>query len=44
MFFIAWRYEVNQSISDVFEKEYGKNGTWADFFSASDEYLGSMLT
>lgn len=43
MFVIVWQFEVQPKHAAEFEKQYGSAGAWAQFFSQSDEYLGTRL-
>ncbi|MGH7596135.1 MAG: antibiotic biosynthesis monooxygenase family protein [bacterium] len=43
MFVIVWQFEVKPEHAAEFESQYGSAGAWAQFFSQSDDYLGTRL-
>ncbi len=40
---VIWRYKIREGEKKKFEQEYGKNGTWCQLFSKSNDCLGSLL-
>ena len=40
---IVWRYDVRPAMRDEFERAYGPDGVWADFFGNSGGYPGTRL-
>ena len=40
---IIWEYRVHRETAQAFEKYYGPNGDWAEFFRQGAGYLGTML-
>jgi hypothetical protein len=43
LFVILWRYRVDTSRAEDFERTYGDAGPWAGLFRTSPEYRGSTL-
>ena len=43
MYSIIWKYKIYPEHKDIFEKEYGTEGTWNTFFRASEKYNRSEL-
>jgi len=43
MFAVFWRYKINKNHVEMFEHEYGSEGSWDNFFQNFDGYLGSFL-
>jgi len=39
----VWEYDVPESSRDDFERVYGRDGQWAQLFSASNGYEGTEL-
>jgi len=44
MFVVKWQYEVKELMEQEFLAVYDRNGEWYDFFSRSENYLGSVLS
>lgn len=44
MYVIIWKYKVTDAQREHFEREYGVAGVWSRMFSASGDYLGSILS
>ena len=42
-FAYIWTYEVQEGREADFERLYGPNGSWAQFFRKSPQYLGTDL-
>ena len=40
---IVWQFEVRPAFQAQFEKVYGPQGVWADFFRSASGYLGTEL-
>jgi heme-degrading monooxygenase HmoA len=40
---ILWEYRVREDRREEFERIYGHDGMWAQFFSRDAEYLGTSL-
>lgn len=43
MFVILWAFEVKSGCQAAFEKEYGPEGAWAEFFRGDLAYRGTRL-
>ena len=43
MYVILWEFYPNPGLEQEFEKAYGPNGTWAEFFRKGEGYLGTQL-
>ena len=43
MYRIFWRYLVKPDRIDAFERVYGPEGDWAQFFRRGNGYLGTQL-
>ena len=43
MYVIVWKYKVEPEKREKFEKTYGPEGLWADFFRTSAYYRGTCL-
>lgn len=43
MYIVVWQYTVSPENRKEFGAKYGSDGTWARFFSNSEDYLGSEL-
>ena len=43
MFVVVWQFEIAEDKIAAFESAYGKEGAWAQLFSASPQYLGTEL-
>ena len=40
---VIWKYKIKPENKDIFEFEYGGNGTWSKLFTKSENYRGSFL-
>jgi len=43
MFVILWQFDIAEEKTPAFEAAYGPQGSWADLFARSPEYLGTEL-
>jgi heme-degrading monooxygenase HmoA len=43
MYIIVWEFQVKAAHMQDFEKNYGRNGTWAELFQRVNGYLGTEL-
>lgn len=43
MFVVVWQFEVADQSVAAFEAAYGPDGSWAQLFRLSTEYLGTEL-
>lgn len=43
MYVIVWKYKVKPENCKKFEKAYGPEGSWANFFRKSEHYRGTCL-
>ncbi|HEX7730829.1 MAG TPA: antibiotic biosynthesis monooxygenase [Terracidiphilus sp.] len=43
MFVVVWQFEIAEDKIPAFEAAYGSQGSWAQLFRASAEYLGTEL-
>jgi heme-degrading monooxygenase HmoA len=43
MFVVVWQFEISEDTVAGFEAAYGAEGTWAQLFKTSPEYLGTEL-
>lgn len=43
MFVVVWRFEIAEEKVAAFETAYGPEGSWAQLFRKSPEYLGTEL-
>lgn len=43
MYVIVWEYKVKPENREKFEKAYGPEGSWANFFRKSEHYRGTCL-
>lgn len=43
MFVVVWQFEVAEEKIDAFEAAYGSEGSWAQLFRTSPDYLGTEL-
>jgi len=43
MFVVVWQFEIAEDKVAGFEAAYGADGTWAQLFRTSPEYLGTEL-
>jgi heme-degrading monooxygenase HmoA len=43
MFVVIWQFEIAEEKIDAFEAAYGPQGTWAELFRSSPDYLGTEL-
>jgi heme-degrading monooxygenase HmoA len=43
MFVVVWQFEIVEEKVAGFEAAYSPNGTWAQLFRASSDYLGTEL-
>ena len=43
MFVVVWQFEIAEEKISAFEAAYGPEGTWAQLFRSSPEYLGTEL-
>lgn len=42
-YLISWRYRIQPGQKDRFELEYGPRGSWYQFFTRDEAFLGSDL-
>ena len=43
MFAVVWQFEIAEEKIPAFEAAYGPEGTWAQLFRTSSNYLGTEL-
>jgi heme-degrading monooxygenase HmoA len=43
MFIVVWQFEIAEDKIPAFEAAYGSEGSWAQLFRASAQYLGTEL-
>ena len=43
MFVVIWQFEIAEESVAAFEAAYGPEGTWAQLFRTSADYLGTEL-
>jgi heme-degrading monooxygenase HmoA len=43
MFVVVWQFEIAEEQVSAFEAAYGPEGSWAQLFRASPQYLGTEL-
>ena len=43
MFVVVWQFEIAEEKVAAFERAYGPEGSWAQLFRKSPEYLGTEL-
>ncbi|MGI9104103.1 MAG: antibiotic biosynthesis monooxygenase family protein [Terriglobales bacterium] len=43
MVIVVWEFQVKAGKNEEFEKHYGANGTWAEFFRRDATYRGTQL-
>jgi heme-degrading monooxygenase HmoA len=43
MFVVVWQFEIAEDKISAFEAAYGPQGSWAQLFRTSTEYLGTEL-
>jgi heme-degrading monooxygenase HmoA len=43
MFVVVWQFEIAEEKIPVFEATYGPDGSWAQLFRSSPNYLGTEL-
>jgi len=43
MFVVIWQFEIAEDKVAAFEAAYGPEGSWAQLFHASSDYLGTEL-
>lgn len=43
MYVVIWEFRVRENSRDQFEKDYGPQGVWAQFFRRGEGYLGTEL-
>jgi heme-degrading monooxygenase HmoA len=43
MFVVVWQFEIAEEKIAAFEAAYGSEGTWAQLFRSSPDYLGTEL-
>ena len=43
MYVVIWEFRVRENSREQFEKEYGPQGAWAQFFRRDEGYLGTEL-
>jgi heme-degrading monooxygenase HmoA len=43
MFVVVWQFEIAEEKVPAFEAAYGPDGSWAQLFRASPNYLGTEL-
>ena len=43
MFVIVWRFEVKPGCEQEFERAYGSNGVWAEFFATDPGFINVEL-
>jgi heme-degrading monooxygenase HmoA len=43
MFVVVWQFEIAEENISAFESAYGPEGSWAQLFRTSPQYLGTEL-
>lgn len=43
MFVVVWQFEIAEEKVSAFEQAYGPEGSWAQLFRSSPDYLGTEL-
>jgi heme-degrading monooxygenase HmoA len=43
MFVVVWQFEIAEDKIAAFESAYGPDGSWAQLFRTSSQYLGTEL-
>ncbi|MCP4459110.1 MAG: hypothetical protein GY816_13970 [Cytophagales bacterium] len=43
MYYIIWKYTVDNTKQQKFEEEYDRNGSWFKFFEPCNDYMGHDL-
>jgi len=43
MYFLIWDFLVKENLENEFEKAYGNEGVWTDFFKKGTGYSGTLL-
>jgi quinol monooxygenase YgiN len=43
MFVVVWKFEIAEDKVSAFEDAYGPDGSWAQLFGVSPDYLGTEL-
>lgn len=43
MYVVIWEFRVREDSQEQFEKDYGPQGVWAQFFRRGEGYLGTEL-
>lgn len=43
MYMIIWRFQARGGFEKEFERAYGRDGEWVDFFHSAEGYLGTHL-
>ena len=43
MYLIIWDFYIKKDSNEEFERTYGNEGTWSNFFRKGSDYLGTLL-